>query len=111
MELAHREGIQVRLYRSKRLEFDIDRDSDLTQLIEKSGYTKGVRLYKIYSIGRNKNFKSGDDGVIAYKSTNPFEFFHILNSKECEEQECLALFFSPEEKEKNTLWLFVCMEA
>jgi len=40
MEKAHRKGIQVRLYRSKRLEFDIDRDSDLTKLVKKSGYTK-----------------------------------------------------------------------
>tara|TARA_Y100000590_G_scaffold93439_2_gene105871 strand:- start:16019 stop:16675 length:657 start_codon:yes stop_codon:yes gene_type:complete len=42
MELAHRQGLQVRLYRSKRLEFDIDRDSDLTKLILKSGYTKAI---------------------------------------------------------------------
>ena len=46
MELAHREGIQVRLYRSKRLEFDIDRDSDLTKLIKKSGYTKALDYIK-----------------------------------------------------------------
>ena len=32
-------------------------------------------------------FDSGDQGVIAYKSSNPFEFFHILNSKEQDEQD------------------------
>ena len=39
LETAHRGGIQVRLYRSKKLEFDIDRDADLSKLIKKSGYT------------------------------------------------------------------------
>ncbi|MEC7910594.1 MAG: 2-phospho-L-lactate guanylyltransferase [Pseudomonadota bacterium] len=39
LETAHRAGIQVRLYRSKKLEFDIDRDADLSKLIKKSGYT------------------------------------------------------------------------
>ena len=42
MELAHRDSIQVRLYRSKKLGFDVDRDFDLTKLIKKSGYTKAV---------------------------------------------------------------------
>ena len=42
MELAQRDSIQVRLYRSKKLGFDIDRDFDLTKLIEESGYTKAL---------------------------------------------------------------------
>ena len=46
MESAHREGLQVRLFRSKKLEFDIDRDSDLTKLIKKSGYTKALDYIK-----------------------------------------------------------------
>ncbi len=40
LESAHRSGVQVRLYRSKKLELDIDRDADLTKLIKKSGYTR-----------------------------------------------------------------------
>ena len=35
-------------------------------------------------IGKQK-FQSGDEGIINFKSSNPFEFFHILNSKESEE--------------------------
>jgi len=42
MELAQRNSIQVRLYRSQKLGFDIDRDFDLTKLIKKSGYTKAL---------------------------------------------------------------------
>ena len=47
------------------------------------------------------DFKSGDEGVIAYKSSNPFEFFHILNSKECEEQDMFGTLIFPEEKKIN----------
>ena len=46
MELAHRESIEIRLYRSKKLGFDVDRDFDLTKLIEKSGYTKPLDYIK-----------------------------------------------------------------
>ena len=46
MELAHRDSIQVRLYLSKKLGFDVDRDFDLTKLIKKSGYTKAVDYIK-----------------------------------------------------------------
>jgi 2-phospho-L-lactate guanylyltransferase len=42
MELAQRDSLQVRLYRSKKLGFDIDRDFDLTKLIKESGYTKAL---------------------------------------------------------------------
>ena len=55
-------------------------------------------------------FKSGDDGVIAYKSTNPFEFFHILNSKECEEQDMFGTLVFPEEK-KEKYTLVICMHG
>jgi len=40
METAHRNNFKVKLYRSKRLQFDIDRVSDLSKLVEKKGYTK-----------------------------------------------------------------------
>ena len=40
METAHRNNFKVKLYRSKRLKFDIDRVSDLSKLISKKGYTR-----------------------------------------------------------------------
>ena len=46
-------------------------------------------------------FDSGDQGVIAYKSSNPFEFFHILNSKEQEEQDMFGTLVFPEKKRKK----------
>ena len=55
-------------------------------------------------------FQSGDDGLIAYKSTNPFEFFHILNSKECEEQDMFGTLVFPEEK-KEKYALGICMHG
>ena len=55
-------------------------------------------------------FKSGDDGVIAYKSTNPFEFFHILNSKECEEQDMFGTLVFPEKK-REKYPLVICMHG
>tara|TARA_B100001123_G_scaffold386322_1_gene460658 strand:+ start:122 stop:1054 length:933 start_codon:yes stop_codon:yes gene_type:complete len=55
-------------------------------------------------------FKSGDDGVIAYKSANPFEFFHILNSKEYEEQDMFGTLVFPEEK-KEKYPLVICMHG
>ena len=55
-------------------------------------------------------FKSGDDGVITYKSSNPFEFFHILTSQECDEQDMFgSLIFPDEEKEKYPL--VICMHG
>ena len=49
-------------------------------------------------------FQSGDDGVIAYKSSNPFEFLHILTSQKCEEQHMFgSLIFPDEKKEKYPL--------
>ena len=55
-------------------------------------------------------FKSGDDGVIPYKSSNPFEFFHILTSQECEEQDMFgSLIFPNEKKEKYPL--VICMHG
>ena len=53
-------------------------------------------------------FQSGDDGLITYKSSNPFEFFHILTSQECEEQHMFgSLIFPNEKKEKYPL--VICM--
>ena len=40
METAHRNNLKVKLYRSKRLKFDIDRVSDLSKLVNKKGYTR-----------------------------------------------------------------------
>ena len=56
------------------------------------------------------DFESGDEGVIAYKSSNPFEFFHILNSKECEEQDMFGTLIFPEEK-KEKYPLVICMHG
>ena len=56
------------------------------------------------------NFKSGDEGVITYKSSNPFEFFHILNSKESEEQDMFGTLIFPEEK-KEKYPLVICMHG
>jgi len=55
-------------------------------------------------------FNSGDQGVIAYKSSNPFEFFHILNSKEQEEQNMFGTLIFPEKK-KKTYPLVICMHG
>ena len=33
----------------------------------------------------SSKLQSGDQGVISYKSSNPFEFFHILNSKKAKD--------------------------
>ena len=43
-------------------------------------------------------FQSGDDGIVSYKSSNPFEFFHILNSKKSEEQNMFGSLIFPDEK-------------
>ena len=57
-----------------------------------------------------RTFKSGDDGVITYKSSNPFEFFHILTSQECDEQDMFgSLIFPDEGKEKYPL--VICMHG
>ena len=61
-------------------------------------------------IGKQK-FQSGDEGIINFKSSNPFEFFHILNSKESEEQDMFGTLFFQMKRRKSTLLLFVCMEA
>ena len=55
-------------------------------------------------------FKSGDDGVITYKSSNPFEFFHILTSQECEEQHMFGSLIFPDEK-KEKYPLVICMHG
>ena len=55
-------------------------------------------------------FKSGDDGVITYKSSNPFEFFHILTSQECEEQNMFGSLIFPDEK-KEKYPLVICMHG
>ena len=43
-------------------------------------------------------FESGDEGVVPYKSSNPFEFFHILNSTEYDEQDMFGSLIFPDEK-------------
>ena len=53
-------------------------------------------------IGKQK-FQSGDEGIINFKSSNPFEFFHILNSKESEEQDMLEPSFFQMKRRKITL--------
>ena len=55
-------------------------------------------------------FKSGDDGVITYKSSNPFEFFHILTSQESEEQDMFGSLIFPDEK-KEKYPLVICMHG
>ena len=55
-------------------------------------------------------FNSGDQGVIAYKSSNPFEFFHILNSKKQDEQDMSGTLIFPEKK-KKTYPLVICMHG
>ena len=58
-------------------------------------------------IGKQK-FQSGDEGIINFKSSNPFEFFHILNSKESEEQDMFGTLILPDEKKENYP-LVICM--
>ena len=55
-------------------------------------------------------FKSGDDGVITYKSSNPFEFFHILTSQECEEQRVWGCLVCSDEK-KEIYPVVICMHG
>ena len=55
-------------------------------------------------------FQSGDEGVIAYKSSNPFEFFHILNSKPSEEQQMFGSLIFPQQKKKKYP-LVICMHG
>ena len=55
-------------------------------------------------------FQSGDEGVITYKSSNPFEFFHILNSKPSEEQQMFGSLIFPEQKKKKYP-LVICMHG
>ena len=55
-------------------------------------------------------FKSGDDGLITYKSANPFEFFHILTSQECAEQQMFGSLIFPDEK-KEKYPLVICMHG
>ena len=55
-------------------------------------------------------FKPGDQGVIAYSSSNPFEFFHILNSKSSEEQQMFGSLIFPQQKKKKYP-LVICMHG
>ena len=57
------------------------------------------------------NFNSGDEGLITYKSSNPFEFYHILNSQESDEQDMFGTLILQMKRRKNILLLSVCMEA
>ena len=56
------------------------------------------------------NFKSGDQGDIFYKSSNPFEFTEIINSQSHEEQEVFGTLIFPEEK-KSSYPLVICMHG
>jgi dienelactone hydrolase len=62
------------------------------------------------NIMKEITFNSGEEGIIRYKSSNPFEFFHILNSKNCEEQEMFGSLILPEEK-KSKYPLVICMHG
>ncbi len=55
-------------------------------------------------------FQSGDEGVVPYKSSNPFEFFHILNSTECDEQDMFGSLIFPDEK-RDKYPLVICMHG
>ena len=56
------------------------------------------------------NFNSGDEGLITYKSSNPFEFYHILNSQESDEQDMFGTLILPDEKKKKYP-LVICMHG
>ena len=58
----------------------------------------------------SSKLQSGDQGVISYKSSNPFEFFHILNSKKVEEQDMFGTLIFPEKK-KKIYPLVICMHG
>ena len=58
----------------------------------------------------DNNSESGEEGLIFYKSSNPFEFFHILNSKECEEQNMFGTLILPDGN-KDTYPLVICMHG
>ena len=62
------------------------------------------------SIVNENIFDSGEEGIIQYKSSNPFEFFHILNSENCEEQDMFGSLILPEEK-KSKYPLVICMHG
>ena len=55
-------------------------------------------------------FESGDEGVVPYKSSNPFEFFHILNSTEYDEQDMFGSLIFPDEK-RDKYPLVICMHG
>jgi dienelactone hydrolase len=59
---------------------------------------------------KEHKFDSGDEGLIAYKSSNPFEFYHILNSQESEEQDMFGTLILPDEK-KEKYPLVICMHG
>lgn len=54
--------------------------------------------------------KSGYQGNINYKSSNPFEFFHILNDSKIEDQDMFGTLFFPQEK-KDTYPLVICIHG
>ena len=56
------------------------------------------------------NFKSGDQGNIFYKSSNPFEFYDIFNGKNEKNQEVFGTLVFPETK-KDTYPLVICMHG
>ena len=54
--------------------------------------------------------KKEDTGILFYQSSNPFEFFHILNSSEIEEQNMFGSLLFPRE-EKDVYPLVVCFHG
>ena len=55
---------------------------------------------------QENNSEPGEEGLIFYKSSNPFEFYHILNSKECENQNMFGTLILPNEK-KDTYTIMI----
>ena len=56
--------------------------------------------------------KSGQQGYIEYKSSNPFEFYHILKELDkAPEIDAQGWLIFPEKGKGPFLLYFVCMEA
>ena len=58
----------------------------------------------------NKSLSKDDSGVLFYESSNPFEFFHILNSNETEKQNMFGSLLFPQQK-KDVYPLVVCIHG
>ena len=58
----------------------------------------------------NKSLSKDDSGVLFYESSNPFEFFHILNSNKIEKQNMFGSLLFPQH-EKDVYPLVVCIHG